>query len=71
LAAPKKPLTLPGYRALLAEHEELSRVERPRVVVGVTNAAAEGERSHVARPDERGLARCKAVSDLEYCPRAE
>lgn len=44
----KKPLTLPGYRALLAEHEQLSKVERPRVVVGVTNAAAEGDRSENA-----------------------
>lgn len=44
----KKPLTLPGYRALLAEHEELAKVERPRVVVGVTNAAAEGDRSENA-----------------------
>ena len=44
----KKPLTLNGYRALLAEHEQLSKVERPRVVVGVTNAAAEGDRSENA-----------------------
>jgi transcription elongation factor GreB len=46
--ADKKPLTLPGYRLLLAEHEQLSKVERPRVVVGVTNAAAEGDRSENA-----------------------
>ena len=46
--ADKKPLTLPGYRALLAEHEELAKVERPRVVIGVTNAAAEGDRSENA-----------------------
>ena len=44
----KKPLTLPGYRSLLAEHEQLSKVERPRVVIGVTNAAAEGDRSENA-----------------------
>lgn len=44
----KKPLTLPGYRGLLAEYEQLSKVERPRVVVGVTNAAAEGDRSENA-----------------------
>ena len=46
--ADKKPLTLPGYRLLLAEYEQLSKVERPRVVVGVTNAAAEGDRSENA-----------------------
>ncbi len=46
--ADKKPLTLPGYRLLMAEHEQLTRVERPRVVVGVTNAAAEGDRSENA-----------------------
>ncbi len=46
--AMKKPLTLNGYRALLAEHEQLSKVERPRVVAGVTNAAAEGDRSENA-----------------------
>jgi transcription elongation factor GreB len=44
----KKPLTLSGYRNLLAEYEQLSKVERPRVVVGVTNAAAEGDRSENA-----------------------
>ena len=32
----KKPLTLRGYRKLMAEHEQLTKVERPRVVVGVT-----------------------------------
>lgn len=46
--ADKKPLTLPGYRLLMAEHEQLTKVERPRVVVGVTNAAAEGDRSENA-----------------------
>ncbi len=46
--ADKKPLTLQGYRALLAEHEQLHKVERPRVVTGVTNAAAEGDRSENA-----------------------
>ena len=46
--ADKKPLTLPGYRALMAEHEQLTKVERPRVVIGVTNAAAEGDRSENA-----------------------
>lgn len=44
----KKPLTLAGYRVLLAEHEQLHKVERPRVVIGVTNAAAEGDRSENA-----------------------
>jgi transcription elongation factor GreB len=44
----KKPLTLAGYRALFAEHEQLSKVERPKVVTGVANAAAEGDRSENA-----------------------
>jgi transcription elongation factor GreB len=44
----KKPLTLGGYRALLKEHEQLSKVERPKVVQGVANAAAEGDRSENA-----------------------
>ena len=44
----RKPLTLAGFRVLSKEHEQLSRVERPRVVVGVTNAAAEGDRSENA-----------------------
>ncbi|MDP2341303.1 MAG: GreA/GreB family elongation factor [Deltaproteobacteria bacterium] len=44
----KRPLTLQGYRGLLAEHEQLHKVERPRVVTGVTNAAAEGDRSENA-----------------------
>lgn len=44
----KKPLTLQGYRTLLAEHDQLSRVERPKVVQGVSNAAAEGDRSENA-----------------------
>jgi transcription elongation factor GreB len=44
----RKPLTLTGFRRLQKEHEELSRVERPRVVQGVANAAAEGDRSENA-----------------------
>jgi transcription elongation factor GreB len=44
----KRPMTLDGYRALAAELDELVRVERPRVVTGVTNAAAEGDRSENA-----------------------
>ncbi len=47
-AGKKKPLTLEGYRRLLKEHEQLSKVERPRVVQGVANAAAEGDRSENA-----------------------
>ena len=46
--ADKKPLTLQGYRLLLTEHEELAKSERPRVVQGVANAAAEGDRSENA-----------------------
>ena len=48
MTGPKRPLTLQGYRGLLAEHEQLHKVERPRVVTGVTNAAAEGDRSENA-----------------------
>ena len=48
MTGPKCPLTLQGYRGLLAEHEQLHKVERPRVVTGVTNAAAEGDRSENA-----------------------
>jgi transcription elongation factor GreB len=44
----KKPLTLTGFRALNGEYDQLMRVERPRVVTGVTNAAAEGDRSENA-----------------------
>lgn len=46
--AGKKLLTREGYERLLAEHEHLSRVERPRVVKGVADAAAEGDRSENA-----------------------
>lgn len=46
--ATKKPMTLQGYRTLLKEHEQLSKVERPKVVQGVANAAAEGDRSENA-----------------------
>ena len=44
----KKLLTRAGYEKLLAEHEQLSKVERPRVVKGVADAAAEGDRSENA-----------------------
>lgn len=44
----KKPMTLTGFRALSKEHDELLRVERPKVVQGVSNAAAEGDRSENA-----------------------
>lgn len=44
----KKPMTLTGFRALNKEHDELLRVERPKVVQGVSNAAAEGDRSENA-----------------------
>jgi transcription elongation factor GreB len=44
----KKPMTLQGFRVLQKEHEQLSRVERPKVVQGVANAAAEGDRSENA-----------------------
>jgi transcription elongation factor GreB len=44
----KKMLTRLGYDRLVAEHEQLSRVERPKVVKGVADAAAEGDRSENA-----------------------
>jgi len=46
--AEKRRLTLKGFTALTAEHDELSRVERPKVVKGVSDAAAEGDRSENA-----------------------
>jgi transcription elongation factor GreB len=47
-ASPRRPLTLPGFRALSAEHHELMHVERPKVVAGIATAAAEGDRSENA-----------------------
>lgn len=41
-------LTKEGWQKLHAEHEQLSRVERPKVVAGITDAAAEGDRSENA-----------------------
>jgi transcription elongation factor GreB len=41
-------ITDPGYRALREELDQLFRVERPRVVKGVADAAAEGDRSENA-----------------------
>ncbi|MBH1989091.1 MAG: GreA/GreB family elongation factor [Myxococcaceae bacterium] len=43
-----KRLTPKGYRLLKAEYENLLHVERPKVVRGITNAAAEGDRSENA-----------------------
>ena len=45
---PKNPMTRLGYKKLVAEYEHLTRVERPRVVKGVAEAAAEGDRSENA-----------------------
>lgn len=44
----KNPMTKTGYQRLLAERDELLRVTRPKVVKGVTDAAAEGDRSENA-----------------------
>lgn len=41
-------LTKKGYTRLRKEYDDLSLRERPKVVVGVTNAAAEGDRSENA-----------------------
>lgn len=43
-----KPLTRAGYLALAKEFNNLRDVERPKVVQGVANAAAEGDRSENA-----------------------
>ena len=44
----KNPFTRKGYQRLLEEREYMSRVVRPKVVKGVTDAAAEGVRSENA-----------------------
>jgi transcription elongation factor GreB len=46
--ADKSKLTKPGHQRLTAEREELARVTRPRVVKGIADAAAEGDRSENA-----------------------
>lgn len=43
-----KPLTRAGHSALAGEYERLLRVDRPRVVAGIAEAAAEGDRSENA-----------------------
>ncbi len=45
---PKKPMTIKGYKKLAIEYEHLLRVERPKIVQGVADAAAEGDRSENA-----------------------
>ena len=45
---PKNPMTRQGYQKLVAEYEHLTKVERPQVVKGVADAAAEGDRSENA-----------------------
>lgn len=44
----KNPFTQAGFDKLMAERDELSRVTRPKVVRGITEAAAEGDRSENA-----------------------
>lgn len=43
-----KEMTKKGYRILRGEYDELSLKERPKVVKGVSTAAAEGDRSENA-----------------------
>lgn len=43
-----RPLTRSGFEKLVAEHDQLLLVERPKVVQGITTAAAEGDRSENA-----------------------
>ena len=44
----KKMLTKAGHQRLVQEFEDLSKKERPKVVKGVADAAAEGDRSENA-----------------------
>ena len=44
----KKMMTQRGYQQLAGEYDRLFRVDRPRVVQGVADAAAEGDRSENA-----------------------
>ena len=44
----RKPLTKEGHSKLADEHAHLSKVERPKVIDGITTAAAEGDRSENA-----------------------
>ncbi len=46
--AAKRLMTRAGFTRLAAEHDELLLVERPKVVAGITVAAAEGDRSENA-----------------------
>jgi len=49
VSVPKRaPLTKVGFEKLRDEYENLARIERPRVVKGVSDAAAEGDRSENA-----------------------
>lgn len=43
-----KPLTKAGYGSLAAEYDRLLRTDRPKVVAGIAEAAAEGDRSENA-----------------------
>ena len=43
-----KPMTREGFKRLAAEHDELMLVERPKVLLGIQIAAAEGDRSENA-----------------------
>jgi len=45
---PTKPMTIEGYLRLAEEYRQLWEVERPKVVQGVADAAAEGDRSENA-----------------------
>lgn len=48
MATEQKLLTKPGYLVLYRELEQLVNVERPRVLQGIQDAAAEGDRSENA-----------------------
>lgn len=43
-----KPMTKAGYGSLAAEYDRLLRTDRPKVVAGIAEAAAEGDRSENA-----------------------
>jgi transcription elongation factor GreB len=44
----KRPMTLSGYSKIASEYKQLWDIERPKVVSGIADAAAEGDRSENA-----------------------
>ena len=48
MSSQKKPMTRRGFQRLAEEHRKILEEERPRIVQGVADAAAEGDRSENA-----------------------